>query len=284
MGLVIDLNIGKTFGKTKIIGLAGTTKGYNKKYITQCQLCGYINKDGSTLGDIKRHAYKPYCRHNRPHTDYIGKKIGKYEIIGVTNKTNTKNETIYLCKCLDCGYICEHDLTVIRSSNINTKCIHSYWSNQRLHEIYNSMYKRCYTINSKAYKSYGSRGITICDEWLNHPWKFQEWALSNGYNDSLTIDRIDYNKGYYPENCRWVTLEENSKYKSTTKFISVNGILNSATGWDKTLNLKNGTINNYCNKNGYIKTAFYISNLLYPNLITPLIIIDENIYYNKIYY
>lgn len=107
----------------------------------------------------------------------------------------------------------------------------------RLQEIYYSMKKRCYNKNHVHYKSYGGRGITVCDEWRDNSKSFYNWALSHGYSDKLTLDRIDVNKGYSPENCRWATWEEQRNNKRNNRVISFNGKSLTLKQWSLELDI-----------------------------------------------
>ena len=97
---------------------------------------------------------------------------------------------------------------------------YSGMNDTRLYHIWNGMKARCYNAASMNYKYYGGRGIKICDEWKNNKGfeHFYEWSMANGYDDSLSIDRIDPNGNYEPSNCRWVTavVQANNKRRNQT--------------------------------------------------------------------
>ena len=114
----------------------------------------------------------------------------------------------------------------------------------RAERIYQNMKQRCNNPKSSRYERYGRRGIKICDEWLGKDGKqnFIEWALSNGYKPDLSIERIDIDKGYSPDNCKWIPLSEQSKNTRRTHIITHNGETMCLRDWCKKLNLKDNTI------------------------------------------
>lgn len=163
----------------------------------------------------------------------------------------------WLCKC-DCG-----SDVIVRGSNLrngNTKscgCIRKErtkmlnfvtgLTKSRLHRIWSGMKTRCYNDNALAYKDYGGRGIAVCEEWKYEFKPFHDWAMSHGYSHGLTIDRIDNNGNYCPENCRWVTMREQSRNTRRTKFITHNGESHCVAEWAEKYNISPGTLNSRIN-------------------------------------
>lgn len=150
-------------------------------------------------------------------------KIVKKDIVGNTYGSLTvldcyaqkgiapNRKTYWLCEC-SCG----HHIFVERTSLLKrrvgycSECRPVGKRNTRLYHTYYSMIERCENKNNPNYPKYGAKGISVCDSWRISFDNFKNWAVDNGYDDSLTIDRIDSLKGYCPTNCRWITLSENS--------------------------------------------------------------------------
>lgn len=113
-------------------------------------------------------------------------------------------------------------------------------SRTRVYRCYKSMLYRCYYPSCNDYKHYGARGICVCNEWRDDTWgfiKFYAWALNNGYSDNLTLDRIDVNGNYCPENCRWVTWKEQQNNKRVNVVIYYKGMYKTLMEWSEYLNI-----------------------------------------------
>lgn len=114
--------------------------------------------------------------------------------------------------------------------------------NTRLHSIWNSMITRCYNKNRKSYKNYGERGIKVCEEWRNNFQAFYDWSMSNGYNDNLTIDRIDNDENYSPNNCRWVDYKTQARNRRSNRKYTINSETRCLSEWCEILNLNYSTV------------------------------------------
>lgn len=109
------------------------------------------------------------------------------------------------------------------------------------------MNSRCYRKNCIAYKNYGARGITICEEWKSNFDNFYNWAINNGYSENLSIDRIDNNKGYSPENCRWTTKKVQANNQRSNCLITYNGKTQTMKQWADELGINYSTLRSRLN-------------------------------------
>ena len=114
----------------------------------------------------------------------------------------------------------------------------------RLYHIWKNMKQRCDNTNSHKYYIYGARGITVCDEWKNDFMIFYNWSMNNGYKDNLSIDRIDNEKGYNPENCRWVNNKTQANNRRNNILITYDGVTNNLKQWSEVLNIPYSTLRN----------------------------------------
>lgn len=125
----------------------------------------------------------------------------------------------------------------------------------RIYNTWAHMKQRCYNTKNASYKDYGGKGIKVCEEWQDFI-PFYNWSMKNGYNDTLTIDRIDNNKDYSPDNCRWATIEQQNNNKSDTILIQYNGKIQSVAKWSQELNIKYSTLMSRINKGIPLDEAF----------------------------
>lgn len=134
-------------------------------------------------------------------------------------------------------------------------------SHTRLHRIWHSMYCRCYYSSTNQYKNYGGKGIKVCDEWKHIEGfiNFYNWAINNGYSDELTLDRIDNEKDYCPENCRWSTPKFQSNHKTNNIIYIFNGKTQTAKQWCEEYGIKHATFNDRLKRGWTLEQALTIS-------------------------
>lgn len=201
---------------------------------------------------------------------YVNTNVGIYYIESVCNEKDTDGHKLYHAKCRYCEYENDMRLSTIKHA---TMCKHQnkigdllefkpYWDNQRLRDIFGHIKDRCFNENSKDYCWYGGKGISICEEWLRNPKSFEEWALTHGYSNDLTIDRIDSNKNYCPENCQWIPLKENTRKAGKVNWITVENVTLTGRQWAEKLRVGVNTINRIVNKYGVDKAITLISKML----------------------
>lgn len=128
--------------------------------------------------------------------------------------------------------------------------------NRHLYGIWRKMKQRCLEPDSDRYKDYGGRGITVAQEWIENFDTFADWAKGNGYEDGLTIDRIDNDGNYCPENCRWLTKREQNRNKRTNKMVTYMGETKPLIVWCEELGLKYDPIHNRIDKGWDVELAF----------------------------
>lgn len=189
--------------------------------------------------------------------DLTGKKFGRLTVIGI-QPTETR-KTYWVCRC-DCG-----NMKTVRSDSLQSGAIKSCGclkkeqdgknlvlgngrrkfeetgfkvGQTRLYEIWQGMKARCYNEHDARYDRYGGRGIRVCEEWKTNFIAFHDWAMSNGYQDSLTIDRIDNDGNYAPDDCRWSTRKEQCRNRSTNIKIKIGNSTRTLTEWCEIFDVK----------------------------------------------
>jgi hypothetical protein len=168
--------------------------------------------------------------------DITGQRFGKLTAIRWTGVTVPTVGRVWLCRC-DCGnyrevtvnrlvsgsaHQCEECNKADQKNRMTNVLIRSYKQN-KLRSVWNQIKYRCFNPSCKAYKQYGGRGIRMCKEWAANYQAFADWAFSHGYKEGLSIDRIDVNGDYCPENCRFIPMREQYFNRRDTLFVSFNG-------------------------------------------------------------
>ena len=183
--------------------------------------------------------------------DLTGQKFGRLTVIKRVD--NSKMGRVqWLCQCC-CGNETKVSSLSLRTQNTQScGCLYNEtrktirkshgYKHSRLYKIWGNMKQRCYNDNVKCYKYYGARGIQVCDEWRNNFKSFYDWAMNNGYRDDLTIDRINVDGDYEPNNCRWATNEEQSNNRRNNHTLTINNETHTTKAWSNILGIPYSTI------------------------------------------
>lgn len=190
--------------------------------------------------------------------DITGVRFGRLVAIKKTQKGSQKagckrTRAKWLCQC-DCGKQTEVVAESLHSGNTkscgclsreNVRTVNKThgMSKTRLYGIWHSMKMRCENENAQAYDSYGGRGVTVCERWSN---SFEAFFNDMGseYHEGLTLDRIDNDKGYYPENCRWVSMKTQCNNRRSSVSITRNGETKTIAEWCRHFGIKQSTVTN----------------------------------------
>lgn len=181
----------------------------------------------------------------------VGQRVERLTVI---ERVSKNGRGFYNCKC-DCGnYILARQDQLKNGSTKSCGCYNvdraKRGDNRRVHgkhgtrlyRIWQAMHARCYIKTNPAFKNYGGRGIAICSEWVKDFQAFYDWSMANGYDDSLTIDRIDVNGNYEPNNCRWATKAEQAVNTRVNRYLTYNGETHTISEWSRILGMSSGVI------------------------------------------
>lgn len=268
MVALIDLT-GQRFGKLTVVQRAENTKTGQAQWLCRCD-CGneiVVRRGNLQSGNTETCG----CSKNKPAPNFIdlsGKKFGRLTVLIKAGKTKSGNAT-WLCKC-DCGkettatgseLINGHtkscgcysrELTARRMAEILTTHGGSY---TRLYSIWSGMKDRCRNINNHRYKHYGGKGVRVCEQWERDFESFRGWALKNGYDDQLSIDRIDNDGDYCPENCRWISNAEQQNNRSNNHFVDYKGRTLTIAQWEREMGFPKGFLQGRINAGWKIEDA-----------------------------
>lgn len=200
------------------------------------------------LDSAKKEVKKEDLVRNQKETELVGKVFGRWTIIKdlgfIQDKYARKRKVCVKCEC---GNQREHFYVVLKNG-LSTSCgcfriqsqgerakkqVKHSLSKHPLFQLWRGMKGRCLNPNDKGFKAYGGRGITVCDEWVNDFKAFYDWAMANGWEKGLLNDRRDNDKGYSPENCRFVTPMISSRNTRMNNNITFNGVTKCITDWAK---------------------------------------------------
>ena len=195
--------------------------------------------------------------------DLTGKKFGKLTVLKFAYKRGYHE--FYTCEC-ECGKIKDVRKDHLKSGQVvscgcfrktnlgNLNRTHGK-TETTLYSKYEGMKRRCYNPKDERFKHYGERGITVCQEWLDNFMNFYNWAIQNGYKKNLSIDRIDVNGNYCPDNCRWVNHKTQACNRRTNLKLTYNNQTLCIKEWAEKYNIKYTTLLHRIKRNWSIERA-----------------------------
>lgn len=215
MGRVHDLT-GQRFGRLTVVDRAENDIHHKARWNCMCDCGKQVTVVGSNLS--KGRTSSCGCLLS---PDLTGRRFGRLTVLEKNlsnmyhsrwdclcdcgNTTTVYGSSLVQGKTRSCGCLIKDTMRAVHGTHLE--------SHSRLHNIWSGMKERCFNPQSYNYKNYGGRGITVCDEWKDNYISFRDWALSHGYSPDLSIDRIDVNGVYEPDNCRWATMKEQQTNK-----------------------------------------------------------------------
>lgn len=192
--------------------------------------------------------------------DLTGQRFGRLVVVRYVGRSRGK-KNLWLCKC-DCGNEKIVAVDKLHSGNtkscgclqreVHRKCRMTHGkSDTKLYLVWREMITRTENQNAERYGIYGGRGISICGEWRNDFQSFYDWAIQNGYKEGLTVDRIDVNGNYEPDNCRWITPYEQSRNLRKNVRITYSGKTMILKDWAKEIGIDYNTLWKRIRKSGW---------------------------------
>lgn len=182
--------------------------------------------------------------------DITGRRYGRLTVLGRSG-AKEKNST-WRCRC-ECGNECVVQYGNLKSGHTKScgclsreksagRLLTHGMKQSQLYKAWAGMKNRCNNQRSKDWPDYGGRGIEVCPEWRDSFEAFRDWALANGYQDDLTIERKDVNGNYCPENCKWATAEEQANNKRSNRMATYNGKTQTMAMWSREVGIPADTL------------------------------------------
>ena len=238
----IDIT-GNKYGLLKVLGDSGKRQN-NKKILWHCKCdCGNEVDVGKDI--LTKTNTTPSCGcQSKKKKMYVGYKIGKLTVAKLLGTNGQK--LLWECVC-DCGNTVIHTTSELNYGSIRScGCLKHETGDKlkkynardrKLYYRWSCIKGRCYNPNDNAYPNYGGRGIKMCPEWENDFYTFRDWAIANGYDESLSIDRIDNDKDYSPDNCRWTNAKIQSNNRRSNHYITIDGVTKTMMQWSEFYNI-----------------------------------------------